>query len=70
MGEHGTLKKLNVQYRGIDVPGTPVYCKGVVLCKYVENGEHLVECDIWMENSDGDKTTPGSVLVSLPTRGG
>ena len=70
MGEHGTLKKLNVQYRGIDVPGTPVYCKRVVLRKYVENGEHLVECDIWMENSDGDKTTPGSVLVSLPTRGG
>ena len=70
MGEGGTLKKLNVQYRGMDVPGKPVYCKGVVTRKYVENGEHLVECDIWMETSEGEKTTPGSALVSLPRRGG
>jgi acyl dehydratase len=68
MGEQGTLKKLNVQYRGMDVPGTPVYCKGLVTRKYVASGEHLVECDIWMENSDGDKTTPGTALVSLPSR--
>lgn len=69
MGEGGTLKKLNVQYREMDVPGTPVYCKGVVTRKYVEDGEHLVECDVWMETSNGEKTTPGSALVSIPTRG-
>ena len=52
----------------MDVPGTPVYCKGLVTRKYVANGDHLVECDIWMENGDGDKTTPGTALVSLPSR--
>ncbi len=68
VGEHGTLRKLSAQYRGMDVPGTPIYAKGVVTKKYVENGENLVECDIWLENHKGEKTTPGSALVALPMK--
>ena len=68
VGEHGMLRKLSAQYRGMDVPGTPIYAKGVVTKKYVENGENLVECDIWLENHKGEKTTPGSALVALPTK--
>ena len=68
VGEHGTLRKLSAQYRGMDVPGTPIYAKGVVTKKYVENGENLAECDIWLENHKGEKTTPGSALVALPTK--
>ena len=68
VGEHGTLRKLSAQYRGMDVPGTPIYAKGVVTKKYVENGENLVECDIWLENHKGEKTTPGSALVALPAK--
>ncbi len=68
VGQHGTLRKLSAQYRGMDVPGTPIYAKGVVTKKYVENGENLVECDIWLENHKGEKTTPGSALVALPAK--
>ena len=68
VGQHGTLKKLSAQYRGMDVPGTPIYAKGVVSKKYVEDGENLVECDIWLENHKGEKTTPGSAVVALPSR--
>ncbi|MCH8184796.1 MAG: dehydratase [Chloroflexi bacterium] len=68
VGEHGMLRKLSAQYRGMDVPGTPIYAKGVVTKKYVENGENLVECDIWLENHKGEKTTPGSALVALPAK--
>jgi hypothetical protein len=39
-----------------------------VIKKYEEGGEHLVECEIWVENGKGEKTTPGSALVALPTR--
>ena len=70
IGEGGTLKKLNAQYRGMDVPGTPAFVKGVVKKKSVEDGENLVECDIWLENHEGNRTTPGSALVSLPSRSG
>src|SRR5262249_44593880 len=35
-GERGWLKKLAVQYRGMDQPGTKVVCRGRVTRKYVE----------------------------------
>ena len=69
IGERGTLKKLSAQYRGMDVPGTPIYCKGVVTKKHVQDGENIVECEIWLENDKGDKTTPGYAVASLPSRG-
>ena len=68
VGQYGTLKKLSAQYRGMDVPGTPIYAKGEVTKKYVDDGENLVECDIWLENQEGEKTTPGSAVVALPSR--
>ena len=68
IGEEGTLKKFTTQYRGMDVPGTPMYGKGVVNKKYVEGDENLLECEIWLENSEGQKTTQGSAIVTLPSR--
>jgi len=70
IGEWGTLKKLSVQYRGMDVPGTPAYVKGVVKKKYVQDGENMVECEIWLENHEGDHTTPGYAVATLPSRPG
>ena len=67
IGQEGTLKRLTAQYRGMDVPGTPIYAKGVVTKKHVEGEENLVECDIWLEDHEGKKTTPGSAVVSLPS---
>ena len=66
IGERGVLKRLSVQYRGMDMVGQPMLCAGTVASKRVENGEHLVECDLWSENPSGDKTTRGTALVSLP----
>jgi acyl dehydratase len=67
-GELGWLRKLSVQYRGMDQPGTPVTCKGKVIKKYIDGGNHLVDCEIWLENAQGEKTTPGSATVILPSR--
>ena len=68
IGDEGVLKKLGCQHRGQDIIGDPVKCKGVVTRKYIENGEHLVECEIWTENPKGEKTAPGKATVTLPTR--
>ncbi len=68
IGETGKLKKLSVQYRGMDVPGSPLTCRGRVTHKYDENGEHRVDCEIWTETAAGDVTTPGLATVSLPSR--
>lgn len=68
IGEEGTLRRLACQYRGMDEPGKPLYCKGRVTRKYVEDGHHLVDCDIWVEDAEGKTTTPGSATVELPSR--
>jgi acyl dehydratase len=67
-GTEGWLRKLTVQYRGMDLPGSKVTCKGVVKAKRVEGNDHVVECDIWLENAKGEKTTPGTAVVILPSK--
>ena len=52
----------------MDVPGTPVFAKGIVKKKYIKDDENIVECDIWLETHDGKTTTPGSAVVSLPSK--
>ena len=69
MGSAGTLKRLGCQYRGMDSPGNPVTAKGTITKKYQENGDNLVDCDIWLENAEAQKTTPGTATVALPSRG-
>jgi len=68
MGPEGDLKRLACQYRGMDIPGTPITAKGIVTRKYQDQGANLVDCEIWLENKDGEKTTPGSATVVLPLR--
>ena len=79
IGEDGKIKKLSCQYRGEDYPrkmnseftyeeGETWWCKGIVTQKYIQEDEHLVDCDIWVENGKGEKTTPGKTTVVLPSR--
>lgn len=79
IGEQGELRKLSCRYRGMDYPrkmktmeepheGETWWCKGNVTKKYVEGSDHLVECEIWLENGKGEKTTPGAAVVTLPLR--
>jgi len=69
IGLEGNLKKYNVRYRGMDFPEQDLACKGKVTKKYVHDNEHLVELDIWTENSKGEKTIIGTAVVSLPAKG-
>jgi hypothetical protein len=79
VGEEGRLKRLSCRYRGMDYPrkmknfdepqdGETWWCKGKVTRKYVEGDEFLAECEIWVENGKGDKTTQGSALAALPSK--
>ena len=69
VGYGGTIKKWGVSYRGMDVPGQEMTCKGVVTALRQEGGENLVDLDIWTQNPEGQKTTPGTATVALPSRG-
>ena len=64
----GTLKRLQCQYRGMDAPGNAITAKGAVTRVYEENGQRLVDCTVWLENAEGQNTTPGNATVILPSR--
>ena len=69
MGEQGSLRKLTCSYKSVNFPGESLICKGKVNKKYIEDGEHYIECNLWVENAKGEKTTSGKALVTLPARG-
>jgi len=80
-GDGGWLKRIQTQFRAMDYPrkmknligpsdeGDTLYCRGKVTGKSVMDGEHLVECEIWLENSKSEVTTSGTATVILPSRG-
>ncbi|MEW6034259.1 MAG: MaoC/PaaZ C-terminal domain-containing protein [Chloroflexota bacterium] len=78
-GDPGALKKLSCRFRAVDWPrlmktmyepqeGETWACRGKVTKKYEEGGKRLVECDIWVENGKGEKTTTGTAVAELPSR--
>lgn len=68
IGEEGRVKRFACQYRGMDMVDEDVTCFGTVTGKRSENGDHLVDLDVWTEDPAGNKTTPGTATVSLPSR--
>jgi len=68
IGHKGRVVHLACQYRGMDMVDKDVVCKGVVTGKRSENGKKLVDLEIWSEDPEGRKTTPGTATVQLPTR--
>jgi len=65
LGEAGILKKLKTRYIVTDPPGPDLVCRGKVIKKYVEGGDYLVDCEVWIENTNGEKTTVGTATVIL-----
>jgi len=69
IGERGELRRFGCAYRGMDEPGQDILCRGVVTKKYADGNANVIELDVWTENPDGKKTSPGTALVTLPSRG-
>jgi acyl dehydratase len=61
LGDGGRLRTLDVSYRGMDFPGRPYRCRGVV----AKRDRGLVSLEIWGEDPDGNRTTVGTALVEL-----
>ena len=52
----------------MDYPSEDIRCRGVVKRKYAEDGKIFVELDVWTENPEGKKTSPGTATVALPSK--
>jgi len=69
MGDDGTLKKLATSVRHPNIVGDTNTVYGKVVKKYIKDGEHLVDLDLWNENQSGLATALSSATVALPSKG-
>ncbi len=67
-GDKGFVRRFSCQYRGMDYPNQEIICRGVITKKYQEGGQNLLDLDIWTENPEGQKTSPGTATVALPSK--
>ena len=68
MGDDGTLKKLSVRIRHPNLMGDSNTITGRVTDKRIEDGEHLVTCEMAVANQSGLVTAPGTAVIALPSR--
>ena len=64
---NGSLRLLDVVFRQPVVQGEVVIA-AVVTDKREEDGENLVECDVYMSNEESGRLIGGRAVLSLPSR--
>lgn len=68
-GDPGALRRLSLRYRNFVYPGDTVVCKGRVLHKSVEGPDALVECELVVENQNGEVVAgPAVAVLNLPRK--
>lgn len=68
IGDEGWLKKLSYQMRRFNTAGDTLTVKGKVSRKYMDDGDHCLECEVWVENQRDGISTPGTAIVILPSK--
>ena len=66
MGDDAFLVRLSAHLRRPNIVGDVTRISGRVQRKWVENGFHLVQCEMWAVNQRNEIIMPGSAVVSLP----
>ena len=66
MGDEAFLVRLSAHLRRPNIVGDVTRIGGRVQRKWVENGFHLVQCEMWAVNQRNEIIMPGSAVVSLP----
>ncbi len=60
------ITRIGTTFRSPVVPDCTIHLLGFVTQKDAER--HIAECDIWMENDDGERWAIGTATVLLPTK--
>lgn len=68
-GVDGWVRRLTYEMRRMNRPGDTLRLRGAVTRKYVaEDGAHLVDINLWIENDREGTATTASATVMLPAR--
>jgi acyl dehydratase len=65
LGHTGHVVTISCQYRGMDMRGANFTVGGKVVGKREENGQKLVDLELWTVTDEGKVTTPGTATVAL-----
>ena len=68
MGDDGWLEKMSIQMRRFNIFGDKLTVKGKVIAKEIQEGTHLIQCEIWVENDREGISVPGKATVRLPSK--
>ena len=69
IGPEGWLRTFRMEMRKMNLFGETMTLKGKVTGKYVQDGDHYVDADVWCETEAQGVTTPCKATVLLPSRG-
>jgi acyl dehydratase len=61
-----TVKRIGTTFRSPVLPDRNVHLRGAVTQKIDE--DHTAECDIWLENEDGERWVIGTATVVVPSK--
>ncbi|HXG18308.1 MAG TPA: MaoC/PaaZ C-terminal domain-containing protein [Methylomirabilota bacterium] len=60
------VKRIGATFRSPVLPDRNVHLRGAVTQKNEQ--DHTVECDIWLENDDGERWVIGTATVAAPSQ--
>lgn len=66
----GTLQHLEAHYRGVVRHGDRLECCGIVTEKHWKEEGGAIECDIFIQNQEGDRPVVGKATLRLLSRPG
>ena len=69
IGPDGWIRKFRLEMRKMNLLGDTMTVRGKVTDKYVQNGDHYIEADVWCETDREGVTTPCKATIMLPSRG-
>ncbi len=69
IGDDGFLTFFRMEMRRMNLLGDTLTFKGKVTNKYVKDGKHYVDADVWCENQREGVSTPCKASAILPSRG-
>jgi acyl dehydratase len=60
------IKRIGTTFRSPVLPDRDIHLRGAVTQK--DETDHTAECDIWIENDDGERWVIGTATLALPSK--
>lgn len=58
-----SLRRFGLRMLKLVWPGDVLTCRGVIVDKRIEDGEHVIDADVWADNQRGETVAKGRVLA-------